>query len=266
MLRRNLCFAASAALHLACFLLLPSFSQRPRAMQQNNAVEVSLIDDPPVVEEAVEVVQEEEEPTPPPATPTPRNRPNVPATTASRAPEASEEPPAAAEETPVAFDDVTLTNDNGESWESETGSGEDSGGIIGRPGLATGRDVRGSRDGVVGGTGTGSATKQAEPFVAFGSLASPPNPPDLSATLERNFPKEARQQGVEGNTRVRLRISAEGKVSDLRVLSESVRGYGFGQACMKTLRGSRWTPGRDAKGQAVATIIPGYTCEFTVRY
>jgi TonB family protein len=74
----------------------------------------------------------------------------------------------------------------------------------------------------------------------------------------------ARAQGVAGSARLRVRILADGRVGDMKVLRES-GDYGFGSACEKTLRMRRWQPPLDKAGTPVATEIT-YTCEFEVGY
>ena len=73
--------------------------------------------------------------------------------------------------------------------------------------------------------------------------------------------EEARARGVSGTASVRARIGADGRAHSLRVVSESFSG--FGDACRRTLAGSRWSPPKDRAGNAVATEI-AYTCRFVV--
>ena len=66
---------------------------------------------------------------------------------------------------------------------------------------------------------------------------------------------------VGGSARVTAQIHADGSVRSIRIESESFTG--FGEACRKTLQGSRWSAPRDREGRAVATEIR-YTCRFVV--
>jgi hypothetical protein len=50
-------------------------------------------------------------------------------------------------------------------------------------------------------------------------------------------------------------------VRQASVLDES--SPGFGEACRRTVTGSRWSPPRDRQGRKVATEIR-YTCRFVV--
>ena len=162
-------------------------------------------------------------------------------------------PPAA--ETPADFSGTTLTNDGaGAGWTSATGNGAAMNGPVGRPGArVTGRHVE----------GTAQAVHPAlAPVVAVADLSRLPEAPRLEDALERNYPAEARQSGQAGKAVVRARITPEGSVRDLLVVSETAAG--FGRACRDTLTGSRWTPPLDRDGHAVATVI-NYTCRFEVR-
>jgi TonB family protein len=86
----------------------------------------------------------------------------------------------------------------------------------------------------------------------------------MNELLEQNFPPRARAQGVAGSARLRVTILADGRVGDTRILHES-GDYGFGSACIKTLRARRWQPPLDRSGAPVSTEIT-YTCEFEVSY
>jgi TonB family protein len=162
-------------------------------------------------------------------------------------------PPVA--ETPVDFSGTTLTNDGaGAGWASATGNGAAMHGPVGRPGArTTGRQVEGIAP---------PARPTATPVVAIADLSRLPEAPRLEEALERNYPSEARQNGQTGKAVVRARITPEGSVRDLLVISESATG--FGRACRDTLAGSHWTPPLDQEGRAVATVI-NYTCRFEVR-
>jgi TonB family protein len=176
----------------------------------------------------------------------PRSAPSAEAPTRAAA-----APPAA--ETPADFSGTTLTNDGaGAGWASAMGNGAAMNGPVGRPGArVTGRHVE------------GTALRPAPaPMVAVADLSRLPEAPRLEDALERNYPQEARQSGQAGKAVVRARITADGSVRDLLVVSETASG--FGRACRDTLTGSLWTPPLDRDGRAVATVI-NYTCRFEVR-
>lgn len=173
-------------------------------------------------------------------------------------------PPPPAEETIEDFSGMTLTNDSGDpAWASNVGSGAPMEGPVGRPNAqVTGRNRRGQPDGVVGGTGEG----EGPAIVSAGNLSRQPGPPSdrLRSLLERNYPREAQQLGIEGTADVRVQVEADGSVRVLSVSRESHEG--FGAACRQTIRqGGRWSPPLDRQGQPVATIT-AFRCTFTVRF
>jgi len=244
---------------------------------------MSWFDDEPIppiemeiIEPEPEVVPEPEpEPEPEPDTepelPAPDPEPVVQRPTPTRAPPPpSEEPPPTeepppAEETAADFTGMTLTNDQGAAWNSATGNGAEMDGPVGRPGaVVTGRNRRGVQGGTPG--GRGSAESEEDQLVPASDLSRRPAPPGsrLIELLRQNYPREARNLGLEGSARVRVRVEADGRVRVLGVVSEDHDG--FGQACRATLRqGGRWEPPLDRGGDAVATITT-FRCTFTVDF
>jgi periplasmic protein TonB len=215
-----------------------------------------------VVQEPAPVPPPVEEPPPAPAEPEPVQAPppkpvvqKAPKAPKEAPPEPDDTPPAPAEETIADFSGTTLTGTGG--WASAVGSGAPMNGPIGSPtGVVTGRNKAGVAGGVVGGTG--------ERVLGPGDLSRGPLPPGsdlLNAALERSYPKAARQQGIEGVARIRLRVHASGKLQPLATLSETYPG--FAEACKTSLREVSFQPALDKVGQAVATDIT-YKCDFTV--
>jgi TonB family protein len=242
-------------MHLAFLALMP---RAPRGLRSEDSPETV----------AVAIVEEERmvsEPEPPAAAapPEPVKPPPEPKTfkAPKEPPKAPEEPPAAAPETPVAFDNLVLTNEEGEptSWAMDPGSGESREGPIGRPdAVATGRSREGVLGGVVGGSGVGIV-------VDVGDLSRQPIPPALKRKLEKLYPKKARQEGIEGEAVIRLQIGADGLPSKIRIISENPAGYELGSACVQTLRGEKWEPPLGKDGRPVTTRIT-YRCGFEIRY
>jgi protein TonB len=194
-------------------------------------------------------------PKPPEAKPAPKTVAHkIAAPTPAPPPPDAPPPPPPQAETPADFSGTTLTNDGpGEGWASAVGNGEAMHGPIGRPGAkVTNRAQDGAEK---------SPVKTA-PVVALASLSRPPEPPDLNDALERHYPEAARKQGTPGQAVLKARISAEGQVRDMVVVSQSAAG--FGDACRATLRESKWSPPLDKDGQPVSTFI-SYTCRFEVR-
>jgi protein TonB len=194
-------------------------------------------------------------PTPPEAKPAPKPAAHKIAVRAPAPPPDAPPPPPPQAETPADFSGTTLTNDGpGEGWASAVGNGEAMHGPIGRPGAKVTARAQEGAD-------RPTPTKSA-PVVALASLSRPPEPPDLNGALERNYPAAARKQGTPGQAVLKARITAEGQVRDLVIVSQSAAG--FGDACRATLRESKWSPPLDRDGQPVATFI-SYTCRFEVR-
>ena len=259
-------FAATIALsvlvHLAGWLMLSWAPPTAQVIARLAAVDVQVIepepaasDLPPLPEPEPEPEEEIEPVVPPP-------RPEAPPEPPPE--ETPPEPPPPAEETPVAFDGVVLTNEgegSGAGWAVQQASGEDREGPIGPPGVPTGRRRRGVQGGTVGGTGTGPPAPRV---VEATNLSRRPTPPsDLNRLLERNYPRRARQQGIEGVARVRVRIGADGRVRVLGNISETWEG--FGEACAQTVRqAGGWRPPLGPAGQPVATIVP-FRCTFQMR-
>jgi len=163
--------------------------------------------------------------------------------------------PAPEAETPADFTGVTMTNDGpGAGWSSATGNGRSMKGAIGRPGA---RVTQRTVDGHAGSSGWPSAA-----IVGEGDLSRRPAAPDLTGTLARAYPAEARKKGVSGKAVVRALILPNGRVAEMAMLAESAAG--FGMACERTLRDSIWSPPLDRSARAVSTFIH-YTCRFEVQ-
>lgn len=250
----------SIAVHAATFFVLGRF-RLDDAHGPADVVEVSLVEETLPAEPIAppEPVPEAPEPEPEPVVLKP------PPKLVERAPKPPKEPPvpskaplAAAEETVADFSGTTLTGQGG--WASAVGNGAAMDGPIGAPNaVVTGRNRAGVAGGVVDGRGEGL---RVVPEGELSRRVKPPGADVLNAALERAYPKAARQQGVEGVARIRLRVMPTGKLQPLNTLNETFAG--FGDACKASLRGIEFEPALDRTGKPCATDIP-YTCRFTVQ-
>jgi TonB family protein len=243
----------SAGVHLVSFVALGSVridAPLPRAKE----IEFSVITE---VEAPPEPVAEPEPAPLPEPEPVKVVKPKlVVPKPEEKAPE-TPEPPPKAEETLADFTGTTLTSEGAGGWASAVGSGAAMDAPIGKPNAAvTGRDRSGAQGGVVGGSGLRVVSEDR-----LSRRPKPPSPDLLNAALERHYPKAAREQGIEGAARVKLRVMPNGSIQALSTISESYPS--FADACKAAMRGLSWAPGLDENGQPVATDIP-FNCEFSL--
>lgn len=248
----------SVAVHAFTFLALGWFPAPEDMLSETSTVEMTVVEEIPEPEPEPVAEPEPEpvaEPEPEPVKPAPK--PAAVVAPKEPPPPDTPEPPAAAEETLADFSGTTLVGEGEGGWVSAVGSGAAMDKPIGKAGAAvTGRVREGVAGGVVGGTGV--------KVVPLGDLSRKPSAPSqdmLNDALERSYPKSARQQGIEGVARIKIRVLASGKLQTLATISETYPG--FGEACRTSLRDLRFEPALDKQGQPVATEVP-YICEFRV--
>jgi TonB family protein len=200
-------------------------------------------------------VPEPDSPEPPPAPP--ELEPTRPLPEKVPAP-VNELPPARSPQ-PLDLTGVTLTNDSGSSaWSTVVGNGAALDGPIAaihpaRPASAPPPRPIGPAP---------QPTPRTEPeLVALRDLSERPVPPSLGAVLRDHYPAEAKARGIGGSASVTAEIGPDGRVRNVTLTAETHPG--FGEACRRTLLGSRWSPPRSREGRAVATGIR-YTCRFVV--
>lgn len=249
----------SVGVHAATFVSLGALpADAPRI--QEDVVELTVVEEPAELAPPAEPAPAAAEPAPPEPPPEPVKAPPKPVARAPKPaktppPPPDKTPPAAAEEQIADFSGTTLTGQGG--WASAVGSGAPMNAPIGSASaVTTGRERAGTPGGVVGGTGTR--------VVGPGDLSRQPVQPAadvVNAALERSYPKAARQQGLEGVARIRVRVLASGRLQPLATVSETQPG--FAEACRRSLRELTFQPGLDRAGQPVATDIT-YTCRLTV--
>ena len=76
-----------------------------------------------------------------------------------------------------------------------------------------------------------------------GCLTNPNQPPSLLRGDTLRYPEAARSQGLQGAVVVRYNVSAEGRVSNVQVVSATPPGV-FEEAAISAVRGWRFRPGR----------------------
>lgn len=237
----------SFVLHGVAYASLPAVRAFGWSEQQSEVVmEIAApkrpVEPPPAkAPERVEPEPERPAPAPRPAAPQPK----------AVTPPAPEPTPVRA---PVDLRGVTLTNDGDGSFASVVGDGSSSNGPIRAPVAMPARPAPAPPPSV-------APVVRAPALVAASDLSSRPEPPPLDEALRRNYPPEAERQGIGGSASVRARIEPDGRVRAASVIAETFPG--FGDACRRTLVGSRWSAPRDREGRPVATEIR-YTCRFVV--
>ncbi|MBP6629644.1 MAG: TonB family protein [Kofleriaceae bacterium] len=119
-----------------------------------------------------------------------------------------------------------------------------------RPSGPTGRGGGGGGTGSGEGSGAGSAPQPLS--VAMIKDRAKPTGDYGYFDAGRDYPAEAKRLGVEGQIRVRLLITAEGKVSRATLLSKL--GHGLDELALSRAQRLQFTPARDTAGQAVASV------------
>jgi periplasmic protein TonB len=240
-------FSSSLALHGVAYasLGLSPRSAHTRPAPSEVTFEVNPLPEPPPP--PPEPPPAPEPPAPEAHTPPPQQaRPTRPAPAPTIA--KSDPPPAA----PLDLSGVTLTNAGDSAFSMPVGNGQAFNGAIG-PG--------GPRAIARAEPAPSAAPARGPEIVPLSDLSSRPVPPALDGALRQNYPEEARRRAVGGTASVRARLDPDGILRRVQVQNETFPG--FGNACRRTLEGSRWSAPRDRAGRAVATEIR-YTCRFQV--
>lgn len=244
---RFLLLSASAALHGAGILSLYALEDPSAAVRRPSQVRFLTLVKPPV---------------PPPAelpaapvpvdktTPGEPSRPRISTPRATHRPEPPTPMAAAPHAVPADFRVLTF-------------SGSDAFSMIVGPPNQKASGAGGKRQGgqTAGGRLPARARAPRPRLVPVSDLSRKPSPPALAARLRSNYPVAARQLGKAGEARALVRVDADGKVRHVTLSYESESG--FGDACRRTLLGSRWTPPRDKRGRPAATQVM-YVCQFRV--
>ena len=98
----------------------------------------------------------------------------------------------------------------------------------------------------------------------LGRPTDPRYPPALHSVVNRNYPRYARAEGVEGTVEAHVRLSDTGRVLHVRVASVTDDGWGFGEACTRSIHQLPvWKPKLDARGKPVPTLTR-FFCRFVL--
>jgi len=244
----------SVAAHVATYLLIPRYASLDLTA---DVIDMGVVETP----EPPPPPPDEEVPEPPPPPPP---DPSPPPPIQRRAPPPPDEPPPPPppppQQAPYRFEQIlTGAPGTGSSFQVPEG------GVAAERPVAPGRSGGTASHGAPEGPAEGPPRDPGPPVVAVADLSARPVAPELNSRLLANYPRRARQQGIEGDATLSLRVNPDGSVSRLRVVAESVPGEGFGDACLRTVEGSRWGAPRDRSGRPVATQV-SYRCRFRVRY
>ena len=125
-------------------------------------------------------------------------------------------------------------------------------------GSGTGFDVRA---GTTVGTKATSDTMGLDEARQARSYASVTTPPKVKVRAQMDVPREAQDNGVEGEIKVSLDIDPEGRITRVRVLSDL--GFGTGEACVAAWKNSRFTPGSQDGTPVTVTGVP-QVCQVVV--
>jgi periplasmic protein TonB len=135
-------------------------------------------------------------------------------------------------------------------------------GVAVRQGEPTTRRVGqgGTGTGTGAGSGAGSAAPPKPMSVATIKTRAMPKG-DYSFDAAKDYPPQAKQQGIEGQIRVRLLVDASGKVAEKRLLNKL--GYGLDELALARAAKFEFEPARDTDDRAVASVVV-WTFTFTL--
>ena len=113
------------------------------------------------------------------------------------------------------------------------------------------------RRGSPGGTGDGTGYHP----VSAGAVGSMPEVDADACGRAAKYPREAEQSGIEGDVRLRVALTEEGRVQSVKVLSGL--GHGLDAAAIDAIKNRcKFSPALGHDGQPVAFVIQSYTFHF----
>ncbi len=142
----------------------------------------------------------------------------------------------------------TLSQPGSSSVPPSDASGDDNG-----EGKAEGDGAgSGSGSGEDGGNGRGSGNGSGD---GEGSGADAPvKPPRVTKMVSPNYPRDARRQGIEGRTRVKMLVNAEGRVESALVVGSSGNAS-LDQSALEAVYKWRFSPAKNKQGKDVQCYI-----------
>lgn len=113
--------------------------------------------------------------------------------------------------------------------------------------------------------GSNARTEQENPSTHAQEDASPAGvaPPRLMEFMEAQYPQQAIAHGVEGSVILRLRISADGSVSEIELVTPL--GYGLDEAARQAALKFRFDPARRDGRPVASTILYSYEFRLPLR-
>jgi TonB family protein len=131
-------------------------------------------------------------------------------------------------------------------------------GAVARRGTPKGKAPAGGGDPDSKGTGTGPPKP-----ASIASIKVMPKPVGETDYFDakRDYPAEARAQGIEGMVKVRLLVDETGAVRSRKVVKKL--GYGFDQLALRLAKRLRFKPAIDTSGRPVAAVVV-WTFNFTL--
>ena len=96
---------------------------------------------------------------------------------------------------------------------------------------------------------------------ATASGSRPPVPPCcMNEALLRHYPSSARDEGIEGLVRVKIRVGQDASITPIEVLAQP--DARLGEACSAMLKATPgWQPAQDASGNPIERTLT-YRCMF----
>ncbi len=194
-------------------------------------------------------------PDPEPAAPTPPPTPTAPPPPAPRAPRVTQPTTTPSPTTPTVDEPATPAAGGGPVIKLDN-LAPPGRGVAVAPGPRTvgrvGKGGKGGGDGRGTGSGTAAGAPPAQPVsIAVLKTRARPRRGQDYIDMDKDYPAEARRLGIEGQIKVRLAISAEGKVTQRKLLTRL--GHGLDELALRSADQLEFDPATDSDDRAVAS-------------